>query len=230
MISYKYPRTYHLPFSPAYNFDDERLVDMSNLMGAEVVITEKMDGECTTLYGDGRWHARSLDNSRKHVSRDWIANYWAKTNVVRTFPDLDSSDTTATFKYEFPKKWRICGENLYAKHSIHYTNLREFFCAFSIWDESNNCLDWDMTEDILRKLEIPTPPVMYEGTLSYDVMTSIASNIDLNNQEGFVVRSRGSFHYDDFQKHVAKWVRANHTPQDQKNWFKAQVVRNKLKV
>lgn len=35
-----------------------------------VVITEKMDGENTTLYRDGL-HARSLD-SRHHPSRNWV--------------------------------------------------------------------------------------------------------------------------------------------------------------
>ena len=50
----KYPRTYHLPFSPGATKDDKRLSGdwFSHYKGKEVVITEKLDGEnsCITRY------------------------------------------------------------------------------------------------------------------------------------------------------------------------------------
>lgn len=53
-----YPRTAHLPWSPGATSDDVRIADLSGLTGREVVVTEKLDGENTTLYADGL-HARS---------------------------------------------------------------------------------------------------------------------------------------------------------------------------
>ncbi|MCK9429121.1 MAG: hypothetical protein M0R17_03800 [Candidatus Omnitrophica bacterium] len=41
----KYFRTYHLPYSPGTTNDDKKLVDDSDFVGKEVVITAKMDGE-----------------------------------------------------------------------------------------------------------------------------------------------------------------------------------------
>ncbi|MGC5412734.1 RNA ligase family protein, partial [Streptomyces sp. DT225] len=57
-----YPRTPHLPWSPGATSDDVRMTDLAALAGTEVVVTEKLDGENTTLYADGL-HARSLDSA-----------------------------------------------------------------------------------------------------------------------------------------------------------------------
>lgn len=70
----KYPRTYHLPWSAGVNDDDRTLKDTFNFHGKRVIVTEKMDGENTTVYHDGYIHARSIDG-RNHNSRNWIKNY-----------------------------------------------------------------------------------------------------------------------------------------------------------
>ena len=47
----KYPRTYHLPFSPGSTKDDKKLSDdwFEKYRGKEVVFTEKLDGENTMM-------------------------------------------------------------------------------------------------------------------------------------------------------------------------------------
>jgi len=72
----KYPKTMHLYFSPGLQNDD-RVMPLNRLHGREVVVTEKMDGENTTLYDD-TLHARSIDG-RYHPSRDWVKRFWAET-------------------------------------------------------------------------------------------------------------------------------------------------------
>ena len=66
----KYPRSPHLPWSEGGTSDDAYLFDTDHFAGKEVVITEKMDGENTSMYRDGI-HARSIDG-RHHPSRDWV--------------------------------------------------------------------------------------------------------------------------------------------------------------
>lgn len=68
----KYPRTFHLPWSRSYTHDDKVLKHVQHFEGKEVVVTEKMDGENTTMYRD-YLHARSID-SKDHPSRHWIKN------------------------------------------------------------------------------------------------------------------------------------------------------------
>ena len=114
MTKYKYPRTPHLPWSPGFSSDDVILSD-DIFSGREVVITEKMDGENTSIYCD-YIHARSI-NSGKHPSRDWVNALWG------------------SIKKDIPEGYRICGENLYAQHSIKYVDLESYFYVFSIWNK-----------------------------------------------------------------------------------------------
>ncbi|MFW6226283.1 MAG: RNA ligase family protein [bacterium] len=117
----KYPRTYHLPWSNVSN-DDKLLKDDTHFFNKRVICTLKMDGENTTMYND-YFHARSLD-SNNHESRNWVKGLWSRISYL-----LDDN-------------MRICGENLYAVHSLKYDNLKSYFMMFSIWID-NKCLSWD---------------------------------------------------------------------------------------
>ena len=45
----KYPRTAHLPFSEGCTADDKKLTSVAHFIGKEIVMTEKMDGENSTI-------------------------------------------------------------------------------------------------------------------------------------------------------------------------------------
>ncbi|WP_291307636.1 MULTISPECIES: RNA ligase family protein [unclassified Devosia] len=54
----KYGRTCHLPTSPGATSDDKVMLGLDGLMAGDLVVTEKMDGENTTIHRGGS-HARS---------------------------------------------------------------------------------------------------------------------------------------------------------------------------
>src|SRR5690606_33193847 len=56
----KYPRTYHLPWSPGMTKDDRMMDSDKAFEGKEVIAVVKMDGENTTMYQD-YIHARALE-------------------------------------------------------------------------------------------------------------------------------------------------------------------------
>jgi hypothetical protein len=207
MKTQKYPRTPHLPWSPGATSDDKVLKSLEPLLGMHVVASEKLDGENSTLTRSG-FHARSVD-SRHHVSRDWLARFHAE------------------FAHEIPEGWRICGENLYAKHTLHYQALPTYFMGFSMWDERNWCLSWADTVGYFKMLGIEPVPVLWEGELTVAALKKIEAGLDLNVQEGFVVRPAGAFAFEDFGKLVAKFVRKGHVATD-KHWAHQQVVPNIL--
>lgn len=211
MKIYKYPRTFHLPWSRGATSDDKMLKNTSCFDGKTVVITEKMDGENSTLARD-YYHARSL-NSNDHPSRSWIKQLhsWIAGGI--------------------PEGWRISGENVYARHSIAYDNLKSYFYCFSIWDENNYCLSWKDTVEWCRLLEIEHVPVL-ENEIEWEYVFFDKNHWTVGfepspNQEGYVVRNADRFHYDDFSTNVAKWVRKNHVQTDQ-HWMHEKVVPNKL--
>lgn len=203
---YKYPRTPHLPWSPGVQKDDRISQHVADMMYKNVVVTEKMDGENTTLYSDGI-HARSID-SRSHASRDWIKNLHGMIKAC------------------LPHGMRICGENLYAKHSIDYKDLPSYFMVFSIW-MGETCLSWDDTVDLANEFGLQTVPVIYRGLFDKWCWDCYENAIRAD-QEGYVVRLDGSFSYTDFDKSVAKYVRKGHVQTDD-HWMHRPVVPNKLR-
>lgn len=211
METFKYPRTLHASWSEHISDDDKIQLDLSRLIGQDVVITEKRDGENSSLYRS-HFHTRSLD-SNNHPSRNWVKGLWGN------------------IRHEIPEGWRICGENLYAKHSIFYADLPSYFEVFSIWDENNVCLSWDKTKEWCNLLGLTTVPVLFEGSLNeYNlnwIKTVLPTTLDLTKQEGYVVRLYDEFTFDDFDLCVVKWVRPNHV-QTSKHWASQPITKNLL--
>ena len=204
---FKYPRTPHFPFSKGATNDDKVLYSTEHFVGKEVVVTEKMDGENTTVYSDYS-HARSLESKHKPY-HSWLLSY------------------ISTFQSQIPENWRICGEYLYAVHSIEYQNLPSYFMAFSVWNDKNECLDWQSTKELLEALGVETVPVIYEGVYDEALIQRLAKEVTENGKEGIVVRLKDKFHYDDFSVSIAKYVRENHIQTD-KTWG-STIKKNTLK-
>ncbi|MGW1016943.1 RNA ligase family protein [Streptomyces niveus] len=199
-----YPRTVHVPWSPGVSSDDVRGGDLDGLRGREVVVTEKMDGENTTLYRDGL-HARSLDSGH-HPSRAWVKALQGRIGAL------------------IPDGTRVCGENLYARHSIAYEELESWFYGFSVWD-GEWCLGWDETVRVLRRLGIPAPRVLWRGVFDERALRGL--KLDPARQEGYVVRTVEGFVREEFGRRLAKWVRPHHVQTDT-HWMHAAVVENGL--
>jgi hypothetical protein len=211
----KYPKTQHLPWSPGITKDDRvmKIQDLEkNFGGKEVVISEKVDGENTTCYNN-YIHARSIDG-RNHVSRNWIKNLHSK------------------IKYDIPEGWRICGENLYAKHTIAYSNLPSYFLVFAIFNEKNTCLSFLETVEYCKLLGLSW--VQPKFIMKYDEKF-IKENCYTGNsmyggeQEGYVIRLSSEIPFTNYKNSIAKYVRKNHVQTNQ-NWMYQPIIKNKLSI
>ncbi len=208
MERYKYPRTPHLPFSDTITQDDKRLsTDLHFYNMRNVVVTYKMDGENTTIYSDGKYHARSIDSSHRDY-HSWLLGY------------------IQNWCYMIPQDLRVCGEYMYAKHSIGYDNLPSYFLVFSVWNK-DICLSWDETVALTQRLGLYTVPVLYVGRYDTDLILRMAKQAVLDGQEGVVVRNADSFNLKDFSSNVAKYVRPNHVQTDT-HWSSCDIIKNGL--
>lgn len=205
---YKYPRTPHLPFSLGATDDDKILKDTKHFENKLVVVTEKMDGENTSIYNN-YYHARSLDS--KH----------------REYHSYLLSTILPNIQYVIPNGYRICGEYLYAKHSIYYDNLKDYFLTFSIWNE-NICLSWEDVEKLSNEWNLNLVPILYKGIYDENKIKELANYVMTNGGEGLVVRLQDPFKYEDFNKSIAKFVRPNHVQTDE-HWTKTKIIKNELK-
>lgn len=240
----KYPKTWHFPFSESMSSDDHWHTSGEHFAGLEVISTEKLDGECTSMYRD-HIHARSLD-SVAHPSQAWARRHWGQ------------------IRHNIPEGWRVCAENVYALHSIYYRNLPHYLFVIGIYDERNVCLSWDDTVTYANLLELPVPPVIYKGPWdekkvraawtgqsAFETFTEASvrsmrkaffadpmpkqvfeiesdqpiATLEPTTGEGYVVRRADEFHYDDFSVGMTKFVRANHV-QTSAFWKNEQIIPN----
>jgi ATP-dependent RNA circularization protein (DNA/RNA ligase family) len=204
----KYPRTPHLPWSEGASDDDILLDNAEMFEGKNVVVTEKMDGENTTMTFD-KVHARSPD-SRDHPSRHMVKSLWSQ------------------MRYDIPQGMRICGENLYAKHSIAYESLPAFFLVFAIF-EGGSCLSWSETVDWCHLFGLKHVPVLYAGPWDKTPIMQCYTGMSKCGgiQEGYVTRNAGRFSYSAFSNNVAKVVRKGHV-QTSEHWMMQKIVPNRL--
>ncbi|SFZ85937.1 hypothetical protein SAMN02983003_3109 [Devosia enhydra] len=202
----KYGRTYHLPISPGATADDKVMPAVDGLMVDDLLITEKMDGENTTIHLGGT-HARSPD-SRHHPSRDWLKAFAAGISP-RLRPDE-----------------RIIGENLYARHTIAYDDLPSFFLGFALV-LGDRFQSWDATLMRFQELGITPVRTLYRGSYTATLFADMAAALHAQRQEGFVARIADGFSEADMPVRMGKFVRANHVHSGE-HWMKAQMVPNRL--
>ncbi|MCK9369517.1 RNA ligase family protein [Candidatus Dojkabacteria bacterium] len=208
----KFPRIPHLIDSPGKSPND--LVSPGWLLylphQRDVVVTEKMDGECTGMTRE-KIHARSED-SKDHPSRHWVKNLHAQ------------------IKNYIPRGVEIFGENLYAKHSIYYSDLPSYFLVFAVTIVGvGNFLEWEKVEKFCNEVGLHTVPVLYKGNdwKNQKLFTGISKYG--GEQEGYVIRNAYQFGYDQHavNSNYAKWVRLNHIQTDE-HWLEKPIIKNKL--
>jgi len=131
----------------------------------------------------------------------------------------------ANFRYEIPEGMEICGENMYAVHSIEYDKLSSYFYIFGIV-YNGSFLSWKETNEWCQLLGLPIVPTIFIGKLIVNMPIPEKSAFG-GICEGYVARNIDSFKVEDFSGNVAKCVRMNHVQSDihwTKTWKQAKLL------
>ncbi len=121
---------------------------------------------------------------------------------------------------------RIVGEYLFARHSIAYSELPNYFLGFA-WIKAEVVQPWVATLTRFAELGITAVPELYRGRFTTQVVADVIADLNLDKQEGFVVRTSAAFKEEDMHTHLAKYVREGHV-QSEMHWMNAELVRNGL--
>lgn len=221
----KYGRTYHFPFSPGTTSDDRICHEYWDAISSykQVIHTEKLDGENNCLSAKGVF-ARS--HSAPTVS-PWTRTLREKWESMK----LDLGD------------YEIFGENLYAIHSIEYTQLRDFYFVFAV-RRQDYWLSWEEVAFVAALFDLPTVPLLTtiespldkltfeKGVLDLATHDSVFGAIDAQSQipctrEGIVSRNADEYPVEMFGQNVFKYVRKNHVKTDEhwtRTWKKARII------
>ena len=221
----KYPRTYHVPFSPGATTDDKKLSEeefIKYFCNKRLVFTEKLDGENLAIT-----HFDCYARSHGAPTRSpWSMNIWANDGIMWQVKSSLGEDEI------------IYGENLYGEHSIHYDRLTSYYHIFAA-NNGRMWYSWDDVELMGKILNLPTVPVLGTGYVtSVDELKGIIDEY-MNEpsaygdtKEGIVIRTVDEFPVlvdgkSVFHQHVCKYVRANHVQTDEhwtKNWKKSKLI------
>jgi hypothetical protein len=203
----KYPKTLHLPWSPGVTKADKIAPSIDHLINKQIVLLEKLDGECTSMFHD-RIHARSEESSH-HPSRSWVKGFWGE------------------ICHRIPKDVQIVGENMYAKHSIYYNKLDTYFYGFAAI-KGNKFLGWVDTIKLFEKICIEPVPTLSFGPLTISYIRKMLLKPEFTpsfgrGMEGYVLRPISDFPVNEFNKWVLKYVRKDHVQTNihwRKHWVK----------
>lgn len=180
-IIIKYPRTPHIQGSRLQPGDEDlRQRRFAEIAGKHLVLEEKIDGanSAISFTPDGelrlqsRGHFLTGGGREKHYD---LLKQWAAVHQERLYQTLGS-------------RYIMYGEWMYAKHSIYYDLLPDYFMEFDILDrDSGKFLDTPSRHELIRDLPVSSCAVLAEGTFrSVDEIVKhlgISNYISLNHIE-----------------------------------------------
>lgn len=213
----KYPRTFHLPYSPGATKEDRIARDVSRLVGKHLLLTEKMDGSNVCLTREAVF-ARSHNGPPTHPSFDLLKAHHSQV------------------RFDIPEHVEIFGEWLYAVHSIKYNRLPSYLQVFAVRD-GTSWWSWEDTREMANEIMASTVPAIFDFVpSSEDDLRSKVEVVTVHNffkpscgsdREGIVVRPVGDFWQDEFETSVLKWVRPGHVQTDE-HWKHKAIETNEL--
>lgn len=206
----KFPSMKHVPWSKEDARRNKYLdnLDFMHFTERHAVMTEKLDGANACLTSD-KVYARS--HSHEASGEQW---------------DLLKKKHAEELAHRIPEKLAIYGEWMYAKHSIKYTELPDYFVVFSVFNMARDqFLTWDETKQVAKMLQLPHAPVIKEG--EFDESWKIEPEGESaygDTREGYVIRTGGRAHYGAFKQNFAKCVRKDHVQTEELHWRKGSEI------
>ena len=212
-MSQKYPRTYHLKFSPGTTSDDRFVKSHDPILNIPIVISEKLDGENCGMTNQGVY-------ARSHAT--FTTSAWSKE--VRQLHSLIKNDIG-------PDTY-LFGENMEGIHSIEYSKLQSYFYVYGMRTQ-DLWYAWKDIEDYAYLTDLKIAPVLFKGIIKtekelQEIVEDLVSHPSVlgGKREGIVIRNATAFLEKDFSENVMKWVRKGHVQTDEhwtRNWKKAKL-------
>ena len=205
----KFPRTHWLPIGKK-PYKTERYLtkkEAGELFSSEVDVSEKLDGANVGL--SFRQNKLILQKRGGFIGAGEHPQYGAfKEWAYGRYSEF----------CHLPPDTVLFGEWLYARHSIHYTRLPDYFIVFDVWQDGK-FLPVEKRDFIAKKFGLCVVPTVYRGILFPGDIPSLIRESHYSDEvmEGVVVRSikdpdlRGKYVRPDFITGQEHWSKRNLT-------------------
>ena len=216
---FKFPTTPHI-ISTSFNMTrSDKLLEAKEkdiLLSNAVTIEEKIDGSNLGI-SFGQSGDLLLQNRGQYLSPPFSGQWrtlsnWVTTHQEKLFDVLED-------------RYILFGEWCYAKHSIYYSKLPDWFIGFDIYDTiSQKFLAVPLRDKFLKSVEIASVPKIKYGTFMMDDLPGLLGRSAFGDSpcEGLY------FRYDvgNWLKIRAKYVRPTFVQSINKHWRNTPMQKN----
>lgn len=218
---HKFPRTRHIFNMGSATADDKLLTknEYDAILREEVSITEKVDGAQLGFSIDENFTIK-VQNRSHYITSKYHEQFKKLDKWIMDHPDLYEILDSDTILF---------GEWLYAKHSVSYTHLPDYFIAFDLYSKSQKKFySRDIMMQKLQDTHIVPVREMYRGRIEsrrqLEQMIQQQSEYTDERVEGIYIKT----FEDDFVKDRCKLVRADFICGNE-HWGKRKIEVNQLK-
>ena len=218
----KFPRTPHLIWLSAAVVREDKVLTRTEaeaFLRQSVIVEEKVDGANLGISFD--MNGNVLAQNRGHLvergKRGQFGPLWAwlSERETRLFDALEN-------------RFIIFGEWCYARHSIHYTQLPDYFLAFDVFDKhEQRFMSSARRDEIVGELKLATVPKVGVGVFGLDEIERLMGQSTLYDgpMEGIYLRQESEL----WLIQRAKVVRAEFVQQIAEHWSRQTLVPNSLR-
>lgn len=231
---FKFPRTRHIfdAGGDAVSRDDLIMTEKERkafLKDADIIIEEKIDGANIGISINKDFQIR-FQNRSHYVDKSSHKQF----SVLERWQEQHAQDL---FQIIEPERHILFGEWVFAKHSVHYTALPNYFIAFDIFDKVSK--KFLCVKERNSRLENTSIPIIHTITIKNnpskdDLMPLLETKSYYydGQVEGIVLRknkmeSGKSIRSDSFEDR-AKLVRSDFLQQIEEQWTRQKFEKNKL--
>lgn len=221
---YKFPSTPHVVLGgniSGVNIRNEKILDddvKNYLFSHDIYIEEKIDGANLGISFNNNGNLL-LQNRGSYIYEPFIGqwkelNNWISINQDSLFDILGN-------------KYILFGEWCYAKHTIFYNSLPDWFLAFDIYDKTTfKFLSINFRDQLIDRMSLYKVPLLYYGHVNLNQIPKMIGKSKVGNDicEGLYFR----YDKDDWLEIRAKYVKPSFIQSDDKHWSKKVLIPNQI--
>lgn len=217
----KFPRTPHLFTCSDVSIRSEKVLteeERNSFLSGPIIVEEKVDGANLGIWFDTEGNLR-LQNRGGLLDPPYGGQWNPVLSWVNSKIDLlfDAIGHTLI----------LFGEWCYAKHSVSYDLLPDWFLAFDVFDRSTGDF-WsvDRRNELLEECRVSGIPELARGTFSVTQLQQLLSRSSISHglAEGLYLRKEASGRL----KERAKLVRPSFIQSIDEHWSRLDVEPNRL--
>lgn len=218
---YKFPPTPYIEIDTSIKRNDKILStdEITSILKGEIIVEEKIDGANIGISFDANGKIQ-VQNRGSYIYSPYLGQ-WKKLS------DFLIKKENILFDILLDK-YILFGEWCYAKHSVYYDHLPDWFIGFDIFDiKCEKFFSVDKRNFFLKEMGVEPVPQLAKGSFEINELSTFfdISKFGSELSEGIYIRKDSG----DYLEYRAKMVRKEFRQKIGEHWMRGILQSNRLK-